>query len=410
MVSCKFCNTELIHSFINLGLSPLANSFVEKDQLNSPESFYPLHSMICENCLLVQVEELVSPESIFKDYLYFSSYSSSWLDHCKNFFESSVKSYNLNKDSLVVEVASNDGYMLQYYNAINIPVLGIEPAINVAKVAQEKGINTHCDFLNSNSSKTITNKYGKADLVIANNVLAHVPDINDFVKSLKDLIKPSGIISIEVPHILSLIKNNQFDTIYHEHFFYFSLLTLKKVFQSHSLKVLDVEKIVTHGGSIRITISHDIATYSVSKNVQEILSEEIYFGLSNITTYIEFKHKVYQLKAEILKFLYQAKSNKKIIAAYGAPAKGNTLLNYCHITEDLICCTTDLNEHKQGLYLPGSRLPVLSIHEMLELKPDYILILPWNLKNEIISSLKDKIPEKTKFLTVVPEVNLIDEH
>ncbi len=369
------------------------------------EPFFPLHAYVCESCFLVQLPEIQSPEEIFSDYAYFSSYSESWLEHVKSYSEMMVKRFGFGTKSQVIEIASNDGYLLKYFKEKGIPVLGIEPAQNVAKVALESGIPTITKFFGVQTAMALVSEGKLADLLIGNNVLAHVPDINDFVKGMKVLLRDTGIITVEVPHLMRLIENNQFDTIYHEHFSYFSLLTVKKIFNSHGLKIFDVEELSTHGGSLRVFACHsDNELKTVSERARDITTREQVAGLNSLEHYVSFKEKVKEIKRNTLYFLIEAKRRGKSIAAYGAPAKGNTLLNYCGIGTDFIEFTVDRSPYKQGHYLPGSRIPIYHPDKIKESKPEYVFILPWNLKEEISDQMSFIREWGGKFLVVIPNV------
>lgn len=406
-IECRFCGSMLEHTFCDLGVSPLANSFLSREQLNKMEPFYPLHVYVCGECYLVQLQEFESPESIFEEYAYFSSYSESWLQHCKNYAESAVDKLSLNSGSLVVEVASNDGYLLQYFREKGIQVLGVEPARNVAKVAIESGIETIVGFFGESLGSELAAQGKQADLVIANNVLAHVPDINSFVKGLKQILKPDGVVTLEFPHLLNLIDYTQFDTIYHEHFSYLSLNSSQKIFEHHGLEVFDVDELPTHGGSLRVYLKHSgNLSPAKSASVVKILEKEKKAGLDTLRPYLGFTEKVNALKNDLLKFLISAKEQKKSIVAYGAAAKGNTLLNYAGVKTDYIDCVVDKNPHKQNKYLPGSRIPIASEDVIKEKKPDYILILPWNLREEIVQQLGYVKAWGGEFVTPIPQVKV----
>jgi len=390
-----------------LGTSPLANSFLKKDKLEVKEKRFPLRVLVCHNCFLVQLPEFETPEKIFSDYAYFSSFSESWLKHCQDYTDMIIKKNNLGKQSFVVEIASNDGYLLQFFKEKNIDVLGIEPAANVAKIAKEKGVKTLIEFFGENISNKISNEGVKADLIIANNVLAHVPDINDFVKGMKILLKQNGTINVEFPHLLQLIKNNQFDTIYHEHFSYFSAHTVKQIFENFGLEIFDIEEVPTHGGSLRIYIKHkENNLIKIENSVNKILEKENNFGLLDISTYQEFSRKIKMLKNQIKDFFNSAAQNGEKIVCYGAAAKGNTLLNYCEIGNEVIEFAVDKSPHKQGLYLPGSHIPVKEPKKINESRPNYIVILPWNIKNEIMNEISYVRNWGGKFVTLVPEVKI----
>ena len=406
---CRFCKSKLNQVMLDLGETPVANSFIDKNHLEEKETKYPLCVFVCEKCFLVQLEEYESPENIFSDYAYFSSYSETWLKHAKDYTTMIIAKLHLKNDSQIIEIASNDGYLLQFFKEKNFPILGIEPAVNVAKSAIEKGITTLIEFFNSETAKQLKQSGKEADLIIGNNVLAHVPNLNDFVQGLKILLKPSGIITMEFPHLLQLIKNNQFDTIYHEHFSYFSLFVTKPIFSHHKLKIFDVEQLPTHGGSLRIYATHnENENITISKKVNELINEEHQFGLSNIETYRNFSNKVESVREKLLSFLNAAKKEGQKVVCYGAAAKGNTLLNYCKVDSRLVDYIVDKNPHKQGKFLPGSHLPIKSPMELLKTKPSFVLILPWNIKEEIINQMSHIRKWGGKFVVPIPEVNIID--
>jgi len=405
---CRFCNTPLKYLFVSLGASPLSNSYLDEEHLHEMEPFYPLEVYVCENCFLVQLKEFESPEKIFGDYAYFSSYSDTWLKHSENYVDKMIDVFGINRQSYVVEIASNDGYLLQYFSKKKIPVLGIEPAKNVAEEAIRKGIPTETIFFGAETAKRLKSEGKSADLLLGNNVLAHVPNLNDFVAGLKILLKPFGVITIEFPHLIRLMEGVQFDTIYHEHFSYFSFTTVKKVFAGHELVLFDVEELPTHGGSLRIYAKHkQDNTKDISSCVSELKQLEYDTGYTNIDNYLTFKENVKKIKRDILEFLIQAKKDNKTIAGYGAPAKGNTLLNYCGIKTDFIDYTVDRNPHKQGSYLPGSHIPVESPEKIKETKPDYVFILPWNLKEEIMSQMAVIRNWGGKFVIPIPEIEVL---
>ncbi len=407
--SCRFCGTHLKYTFADLGHSPIANDNLCQEQLSQAEKFYPLHAYICENCLLVQLEEFETPDHIFGDgdYAYFSSYSDSWLDHAKAYTDLMVGRFDLDANSKVIEIASNDGYLLQYFVEKGIPVLGIEPASNVAAAAEEKGVPSLVKFFGVETAKELANSDKQADLLLGNNVLAHVPDLNDFVSGMKIALKPQGIITMEFPHLLQLMQNNQFDTIYHEHFSYFSFLTVEKIFDHHGLTLFDVEELTTHGGSLRIYGRHkDNLTQPISERVSTLKQKETGAGLDNLQTYLDFEDRIKSTKRKLLNFLIEAKNQGKTIVGYGAPAKGNTLLNYCGVRTDFIDYTVDRNPHKQSLYLPGSHIPIVGPERIFETKPDYVLILPWNLKDEIMTQIEGIREWGGQFLTLIPEVQV----
>jgi len=406
---CRFCGNELRYTFADLGMSPIANDNLTSEHLNRAEKFYPLHTYVCDRCLLVQLEEFESPEHIFGDgdYAYFSSYSESWLRHAKAYTELMVERFKFSSASQVVEIASNDGYLLQYFHQRGIPVLGVEPAANTAKAAAEKGIPTWVKFFGVNTAKEMVAEGKSADLLLGNNVLAHVPDVNDFIGGMKIVLKPNGILTMEFPHLLQLMQQNQFDTIYHEHFSYYSLITVEKMFAAHGLTLFDVEELPTHGGSLRIYGKHnDAVEPAVSDRVKQLKAKEAAAGLEDIETYLTFGEQVKATKRKLLKFLIEAKAQGKTIAAYGAPAKGNTLLNYCGVGKDFIDYTVDRNPYKQGLFLPGTHIPILHPERIRETQPDYVLILPWNLKEEIMTQMAYIAEWGGQFVVPIPEVRV----
>jgi SAM-dependent methyltransferase len=388
-------------------MSPLCESYLTPEQLNEMEPFYPLHVYVCDRCFLVQLLEYVNPQEIFSEYAYFSSYSDSWLQHAKNYTEKMIQRFGLHSSSQVVEIASNDGYLLQYFVAQKIPVLGIEPAANVANVATNKGIPTIVKFFGEETANELVAKGKQADLVLGNNVLAHVPELNDFVKGIKILLKPDGVITMEFPHLMRLIEENQFDTIYHEHFCYFSFITVEKVFAAHGLRIFDVEELSTHGGSLRIYGCHiEDNSKETSQQVKELKAREEAAGFSNIENYFSFSKKVEETKFKLLEFLIAAKREGKSIAGYGAPGKGNTLLNYCGIRSDFIDYTVDRNPYKQGKLLPGTHIPIFHPDKIKETQPDYLLILPWNLKNEVMAQMSYVRDWGCQFVVPIPHVNI----
>jgi 2-polyprenyl-3-methyl-5-hydroxy-6-metoxy-1,4-benzoquinol methylase len=406
--NCRFCSSPLEYTFADLGMSPIANDYLSQVQVHRAEKFYPLHTYVCEKCLLVQLEEFESPDHIFGDgdYAYFSSYSESWLRHAKDYTDLMVQRFGFNSSTQVVEIASNDGYLLQYFHEKGIPVLGIEPAANTAKVAIEKGIPSIAKFFGVQTAKELLTAGKQADLLIGNNVLAHVPDVNDFVAGISVILKPNGILTIEFPHLLQLMQQNQYDTIYHEHFSYFSFLTVEKIFTTHNMTLFDVEELSTHGGSLRIYGKHAASEFpNVSKRVDQLKTKEVSAGLDSLGTYIIFGEKVKENKRKLLSFLLKAKAEGKSIVGYGAPAKGNTLLNYCGVNTDFIDYTVDINPHKQGLFLPGTRIPIYHPDKIRETKPDYVLILPWNLKEEIMEQIKIGA-WGGQFVLPIPEVQI----
>lgn len=407
---CRFCRKPLQHTFVDLGSSPLCQRHIEPARFNQVEPFYPLLAYVCEHCWLVQLDEYVSPGEIFaNDYAYFSSFSDSWLQHAKRYTEQMTERFGLNKNSKVVEIASNDGYLLQWFVQKGVPVLGVEPAANCAEAATKKGIPTVVKFFGTQTAKGLAAEGGHADLLLGNNVLAHVPNLNDFVAGMKILLKPAGVITMEFPHLMRLMDENQFDTIYHEHFSYFSFTTVVKVFAAHGLTMFDVEELPTHGGSLRIYARHaDDASKKVTMRVAELLHREEVAGFTKLQTYFSFAEKVKETKRKLLGFLIEAKRAGKSVAGYGAPGKGNTLLNYCGIRSDFIDYTVDRSPHKQGNFLPGSRIPIYAPERINETKPDYLLILPWNLKDEITRQMAHIRSWGGKFVVPIPEVRVID--
>lgn len=404
---CRFCGEILKHTFVDLGMSPLCESYVKPEQLNQMEPFYPLHVYVCSSCFLVQLQEYVSPDQIFSNYAYFSSYSDTWLQHAKAYTEKMVDRFKLHGQSQVVEIASNDGYLLQYFVNQKVPVLGIEPAANVALVAIKKGIPTVVKFFGQKTAHELAEEGKRADLLVGNNVLAHVPDIKDFVQGMKILLKPEGIITMEFPHLMRLMEGNQFDTIYHEHFSYLSLLTVENIFARYGLTIFDVEELSTHGGSLRIYACHAQATDKpISQQVKELRAREKMAGFSNLEYYFSFAEKVKETKFKLLNFLITAKRQGKSIAGYGAPGKGNTLLNYCGIRCDFIDYTVDRSPYKQGQLLPGTHIPIFPPDKIKETRPDYVLILPWNLKDEIVKQISYVREWGGKFVVPIPEVEV----
>ena len=403
-MKCRFCKKELKIEFVDLINQPASNSYLSKEQLNEPEVFYPLRIFVCSACKLVQVDEYKKSNDIFdNDYAYFSSYSTSWLAHAKSYVDYMTERLSLDQNSLVTEIASNDGYLLQFFKEKNIPCLGIEPTSNTAAVARKKGIDVIGEFFGSTLAKTLD----KSDLILGKNVLAHVPDINDFVRGLKIALKPEGTVTMEFPHLLNLIKENQFDTIYHEHFSYLSFHSVKQIFENQGLKLYDVEKYPTHGGSIRVFAAHDNSSIKTSENVDDLLKEERLFGLFDIDIYKSFQQKTDKVKNDLLNFLLQVKKENKTVAAYGAAAKGNTLLNYAGVKSDIVDFVVDKSPYKQGKYLPASHIPIVDEAMIQKSKPDYILILPWNLKDEIIEQLKYINEWDGKFVVAVPKLKII---
>jgi 2-polyprenyl-3-methyl-5-hydroxy-6-metoxy-1,4-benzoquinol methylase len=406
---CRFCNTALEHVFIDLVNSPASNSFLSEEQLNEPEVYYPLKVYTCHKCFLVQIDEYKKSDKIFDSgYVYFSSYSKSWLSHAKAYAGMMISRFGVNKESRVVEIASNDGYLLQYFNEQNIPVLGIEPTANTAEAAKSKGIESIVDFFGVRLAKELASKNLYADVLLGNNVLAHVPDIIDFVSGMKILLKKEGVITMEFPHLLQLVANNQFDTIYHEHFSYLSFTTVKAIFESQGLEMFDVEELTTHGGSLRIFAKHkEDNSNKISVAVQDMLLKEKNAGMTDIRYYGNFSEKALKVKINLLKFLLEQKNNGKKVAAYGAAAKGNTLLNYCGVKNDMIEFVADANPHKQNKYMPASHIPVVDEAQIKNNKPDYVIILPWNLKDEIVSQLEYIKNWNGRFVIPIPELQII---
>ncbi len=407
-LTCRFCGAELHESFCDLGMSPFSNAYVAADALQRMEPFYPLHTYVCGRCFLVQLPEFESPQHIFSDYAYFSSYSDSWLAHAKAYTEAMTARFRFHSASRVIEIASNDGYLLQYFKERSIPVLGIEPAANVAAVAEKKGIPSRVQFFGVVTAHELVRDGLQADLLLGNNVLAHVPDINDFVAGMKIVLKEDGVITMEFPHLLRLMQENQFDTIYHEHFSYLSFTTVEKVFAKHGLILFDVEELSTHGGSLRIYARHvEDKAKVVGSRVEELRSRETAEGLISLASYAAFAEQVRETKRALLEFLIAAKREGKRIAGYGAPAKGNTLLNYCGIRQDFIDYTVDRSPHKQGRYLPGTHIPIYAPEKLRETKPDYILILPWNLKDEIVGQMAHIREWGGRFVVPIPRVEVL---
>lgn len=407
-VRCRFCDTPLSLSFVDLGAAPLSNSYLRAEDLDKMEPFYALHAFVCQVCRLVQVVHSVSPQELFREYAYFSSYSESWLRHAGNYADQMTHRLGLDEQSLVVEVASNDGYLLKYFKEKGIPVLGLEPAHNVAHVAQMAGIQTIEEFFGLKTATELSNDGKKADLLIGNNVLAHVPDLNDFVQGLKILLRSWGTITMEFPHLLRLMLGNQFDTIYHEHFSYFSFMSVEKIFASHGLTVFDVEEIPTHGGSLRVYVGHtEERKGHSSERVSALRERELEAGLAGDAAYSDFGLQVQRTKRKLLDVLIDIKDRNKSIVGYGAPAKGNILLNYCGIRTDFLAYTVDRNPYKQGLFTAGTRIPICRPEKILETKPDYVLILPWNLKDEIMDQMRHVRDWDGKFIVPIPEVEIL---
>jgi 2-polyprenyl-3-methyl-5-hydroxy-6-metoxy-1,4-benzoquinol methylase len=406
---CRFCASPMLTTFIDLGMSPLCESYIAAEQLNQMEPFYPLHVYVCDHCFLVQLEEFVAPSEIFTEYAYLSSYSDSWVEHARRYSVKMRERFGLDSKSLVTEIASNDGYLLQHFVSANVPVLGVEPAANVAKIAQQRGIRTTVEFFGVATAKTIRETFGQPDLLVGNNVLAHVPDINDFVAGMEILLKPGGVITMEFPHLLQLMQQNQFDTIYHEHFSYLTLSVVEKIFRHHGLRLFDVEELPTHGGSLRIYACHDEdRLHATLPATAKLRDEELAQGLGDLATYGGFKERVEATKRAILGFLITAKREGKRIVGYGAPGKGNTLLNYCGIRTDFLDFTVDRNPIKHGKYTPGTHIPILSPDAIRQARPDFIFILPWNLKEEISSSMSYVREWGGKFVVPIPKLAILE--
>lgn len=405
---CRSCSQPLEHVFCDLGMTPLANAYIDADQLHQAEPFYPLLAFVCSECFLVQLQQFETPEEIFGEYAYFSSYSDSWLEHCRRYTREMHDRLGLTESSQVIEIASNDGYLLQYFREAGIPVLGVEPAANVAAAAVAKGIPTLVEFFGVGTATRMLADGNVADLLLGNNVLAHVPDVNDFVAGMKLVLKPHGVITMEFPHLLRLIQHSQFDTIYHEHFSYFSLHSVDRIFSSHDLTIFDVEELPTHGGSLRIYAQHaDFAARPRQERVTRLLETEASAGLTRLDTYEEFARRVQKVKCDLLEFMITAKREGKRIAGYGAPAKGNTLLNFCGIGKDFIDYTVDRSPAKQGHFLPGTHIPICATERIAETRPDYILVLPWNIKDEIMDRAKCVRDWGGKFVIPIPSVDII---
>jgi hypothetical protein len=406
---CRSCGATLTAVLVDLGMTPISNAFVRADQASLSERFYPLKSFVCDQCWLVQLEDFETPQTHFHaDYVYFSSFSDSWLAHARSFVEKAVTRLSLGPRSQVVEVGSNDGYLLQYFVERGIPCLGVDPAANCAKAAWElRRVPTEVAFFGSRSATQLRERSGAADLIIANNVLAHVPDINDFVAGFSILLGEKGIATFEFPHVLEMIRNVEFDTIYHEHYSYLSLLALDPLFERHGLRVVDVERLSTHGGSLRLHVAH-AGRVTVENSVAHLRQEEILAGLDRLATYEAFGHRVRQVKRSLLRLLIGLIEYGRSVAAYGAPAKGNTLLNYCGIGRDFIAYTVDRNVHKQGLLLPGTRIPVLAPDQIEKRRPDYVIILPWNLRDEIVAQINQFPDWRGRFIIPVPEPVILD--
>ena len=408
-MNCRFCNTSLKNVFVDLGFAPPSNSFLSKEEMKNGETHYPLKVYVCDACKLVQLDEFKKATDIFsEEYVYFSSMSTSWLAHSKQYTEKMINEFGINENSLVIEIASNDGYLLQYFKEKNVPVLGIEPTASTAKVSREKGIETITDFFGERLATKLASENKKADLILGNNVLAHVPDLNDFVKGIKILLKANGIVTMEFPHLLQLVKHNQFDTIYHEHFSYLSFTTIIDVFKKQGIQLFHVEELPTHGGSLRIFGKHlNDTNKEIRESVIKMLKKEAEAGMRTLAYYAGFQERVEKVKKDVLTFLLKAKEENKVVAAYGAAAKGNTLLNYCGFKADLIDFVVDAAPIKQNKFLPGSHIPIVAESKIKEEKPDYIIIFPWNIKDEIVAQLDYTQEWDAKFVIFIPETHIL---
>lgn len=407
---CRSCQSRNLESVLDLGMSPLSQNFLPFEKLNDFEEFYPLHLYVCTNCWLVQLEEYVSGKEIFQgEYLYLSSYSDSWVNHAKDYADLVTNNFFLDQNKFVIEIASNDGYLLQWFKGKKIPVLGIEPSETCSKVALEKGIPTEVIYFGAKSAVYLKKKFGSANLLIGNNVLAHVPQLNDFIAGMKIILAKDGVFTMEFPHLKQLVEKNQFDTIYHEHFSYFSLMVVKKIFASHSLFLFDAEEIPTHGGSLRIYGAHiGNKSFSISDRYLEIIEQEKKLGMNTLQFYSTFKERVKETKRNLLRFLIEKVDQGRKVVGYGAPAKGNTLLNYCGIKTDLLDYVVDRSTHKIGKYLPGTHIPIYAPQKIRETEPDYVLILPWNIKDEIIEQMSFISDWGGKFVVPIPDLNILD--
>jgi SAM-dependent methyltransferase len=405
---CRLCQAPLTTTFIDLGMSPLCESFLTLDQIDQMEPYYPLHVLVCGECFLVQLQEYVKPEHIFSEYAYFSSYSSFWVEHARRFCEMITARLGLGQNSEVLEIASNDGYLLQHFLPLGVPVTGIEPAANVAEVARQKNIPTVVEFFSLELAQRLKLEGRRPDLIIGNNVLAQVPDVNDFTAGIAHLLAPNGVVTLEFPHLERLIDENQFDTIYHEHFSYFSLVTIDRLARRHGLRLIDVEEIPTHGGSLRVYLCHTEAAHAAAPRADAVLAHERRIGFEQIDSYKNFSKKVHQTKRQLLSFLIQCKNQGARLSGYGAPGKGNTLLNYCGIGTDFLDFTVDRNPYKHGRFTPGMHIPIYSVSAIDTSRPDYILILPWNLKHEIVTQMRHVGDWGCKFVVPIPQVEIID--
>jgi SAM-dependent methyltransferase len=403
---CRFCGAALRHTLVDLGMSPPCESFLRAEQLDAMEAFYPLHVRVCERCFLVQLQEYVTPSEIFTEYAYFSSYSESWVRHAYQYTEMMTTRFALTDQSFVVEVASNDGYLLQHFVAKGIPVLGIDPAENVARAARERGVPTLVEFFGADVARALTAERGRADVIAANNVLAQVPDLNDFVAGLAVLLAPDGVATFEFPHLMRLIEENQFDTIYHEHFSYFSFLTACEILEAHGLRVFDVDRLPSHGGSLRLYVCHTAGGHAATDRVADLATLETEAGYRTLEPYHGFGARVEETKRALLEFLIRAKRAGSSVAGYGAPGKGNTLLNYSGIRTDLLDYTVDRNPYKHGRFLPGTHIPIFDPQRLAETKPEFILILPWNLRNEIAGQLSKTVTWGAQYVVAIPQLEV----
>lgn len=405
---CRLCGDPLVTSFVDLGMSPLCESILTFEQLDQMEPYFPLHVFVCDNCLLVQLHQYVKPEFIFSEYAYFSSYSTSWVEHARKYCCTIKDRFGLDSASKVYEIASNDGYLLQHFLKLNIPVTGIEPAANIAEAARKRNVPTLVEFFTLALSQRLVSQGHRADLIVGNNVLAQVPDINDFTAGMAHMLAPNGVITLEFPHLERLVDQNQFDTIYHEHFSYFSLVTIDRLAQRHGLKLFDVEELATHGGSLRVYLCRIDATHEPSPAVAALIEHEREIGFKDIQTYQQFGSRVHRTKRKLLSFLIQCKTAGAKVCGYGAPGKGNTLLNYCGIGRDFLEFTVDRNPYKHGRYTPGMHIPIHPISAIDDARPDYLLVLPWNLKDEIVAQMRYVADWGCKFIIPIPEVHVID--
>lgn len=405
--TCLGCGTALTRTWVDLGLSPLSNSFVPISKAGQPDRFFPLHARVCDACLLVQIDSVVPPDEIFNDdYAYFSSFSDSWLQHSKRYVGMMTERFGLSPDSRVIEIASNDGYMLQYFVERGIPVLGIEPSANTAAIAISKGVRTEVRFFGKETAEWLVSRNEQADLLAAKNVMAHVPDINDFVAGVQIALKPEGVFTVEFPHLLTTSKGVQFDTIYHEHFTYLSLLAVERIFERHGLRIFDVERLATHGGSLRVFACRKEASYATSANVESVRDDELAAAFDRPEGYADFEPKVRKIRDDLLAFLKEAAAAGKKVVGYGAAAKGNTLLNYCGIGPDLLPFIVDRSPQKQGRLCPGSRIPIGTPEDLLEAKPDYVLILPWNIRAEVEQQMLEIRDWGGRFVVAIPEIRI----